>query len=77
METAREEDPELGDIRSFLKLWLAYLDLDQDYTTAQIIEIACAPPAANDYNPPAFNQFLLRVAPERSGSDTVAKRLGW
>jgi hypothetical protein len=29
METARDEDPELSDIREFFDLWLAYeLDLD-------------------------------------------------
>jgi hypothetical protein len=75
METARDEDPELSDIREFFDLWVAYLDLDQDYTTARIIEIACATPAPNDFNPPTFKQFLLRVAAE---SDAVsAKRLGW
>jgi hypothetical protein len=78
METAREEDPELANIREFFDLWLAYLDLDQDYTTAQIIETACAPPAPNDYNPPAFREFLLRVAASRKDNETVsADRLGW
>jgi hypothetical protein len=76
MDTIRDEDPELSDIREFFELWLAYdLGLDTPYTTARIIEIASAPPAPNDFNPPAFKQFLLRVAEDREG--VSAKRLGW
>jgi RepB DNA-primase N-terminal domain len=75
MEAAREEDPELSDIREFFDLWLAYeLDLDTPYTTSRIIEIACAPPAPNDLNPRFFEQFLLRIAADKGG--VSAQRLG-
>jgi hypothetical protein len=78
MDAAREEDPELSNIREFFELWLAYLDLDTDFTTARIIEIACAPPEPNDYNPPTFKEFLQRIAPSRRDGGTVApERLGW
>jgi putative DNA primase/helicase len=78
METAREDDPELADIREFFGLWQAYLDLDTDYTTARVIEVACAPPAPNDYNPPFFREFLLRVAANwKDRATVVPKRLGW
>jgi putative DNA primase/helicase len=40
MEEAREEDWDLGNIREFFTLWLAYgLDLDEDHTTAEIVEV--------------------------------------
>jgi hypothetical protein len=75
MDTIRAEDPELADIREFFELWLAYgLDLDTPYTTSRIIEIACAPPAPNDFNPPLFRELLLRVAGEKEG--VSARRLG-
>jgi hypothetical protein len=78
MDAAREDDPELSNIREFFELWLAYLDLDTDYTTARIIEIACALPEPNDYNPRTFKEFLLRMAPSRRDGGTVApERLGW
>jgi len=76
MDTIRDEDPELSDIREFFDLWLAYdLGLDTPYTTARIIETASAPPAPNDFNPPAFKLFLLRVAGDKEA--VSAKRLGW
>jgi hypothetical protein len=78
MDSAREEDPELTDIREFFGLWLAYdLGLKTPYTTGRIIEIACTPQAANDFNPPAFKQFLLRVAAGKDGQTVSAERLGW
>ena len=76
MESVRAEDPELANIREFFDLWLAYdLDLDQPYTTNRIIEIASAPPAANDFNPPALKLMLMRVAADQDG--VSAMRLGW
>jgi hypothetical protein len=79
MNAARAEDPELSDIREFFDLWLAYLQLDEDYTTAHIMETACAPPQGTPYdlNPPAFKQFLMRVASDRKGEAISAKRFGW
>jgi hypothetical protein len=75
MDSAREEDQELIDIREFFDLWNAFLDIDEDYTTGQIIEVACATPASNNFNPPVFKQFLLRVAAEDKGV-VSAIRLG-
>jgi hypothetical protein len=73
----RTQDPELADIRELFDLWLAYeLDLDATYTTRRILDIACAPPASNDFNPPAFKQFLLRVAASRDGQTVSSERLG-
>jgi hypothetical protein len=78
MDDLREEDPELRNIREFFDLWLGYdLGLDMAYTTARIIEIACAPPGANNYAPQAFKHLLLRVAASKGAGDTVsAERLG-
>jgi hypothetical protein len=75
MDLAREEDQELIDIREFFDLWRAYLNLDEDYTTSQIIDVACATPAPNNFNPPVFKEFLLRVAAEDKGV-VSAQRLG-
>jgi putative DNA primase/helicase len=75
IDSAREEDPELTEIREFFDLWLAYLDLDEPYKTNQIIEIACATPAPGDFNHPVFKEFLLRVAAEGQGA-VSALRLG-
>jgi putative DNA primase/helicase len=72
----RAEDPELSTIREFFDLWLTYdLGLDTPYTTARIIEIACAAPAPGDFNPPVFKELLQRIAGEKDG--VSAKRLGW
>jgi RepB DNA-primase N-terminal domain len=77
MEAAREDDPELADIREFFELWhSSKLLLDEPYTTGGIIEIACEPPAPNDFNRPLFKEFLLRIAADRDGV-VSARRLGW
>jgi hypothetical protein len=76
MDEARTQDPELSDIRELFGLWLDYeLDLDTPYTTSRIIELTCSPPAPNDFNPPVFRQFIVRVAGGRNG-EVSAKRLG-
>ena len=74
----RTEDPELSAIRELFDLWLAYdFGLDTPYTTSRIIEIACAPPASNDFNVPVFKQFLLRMAASKGNEGVVsAERLG-
>jgi hypothetical protein len=79
MDDIREQDWDLANIREFIELWLAYeLELDTDYTTAEIVEIACRPLAPNDYNPQLFKQLFLRVAAAKGAPDTVsADRLGW
>ena len=74
METARAEDTVLTDLQEFFDLWIDYdLGLDTPYITSRIIELACAPPVG--FNPPAFEQFLLRIAAGRDGKIS-AKRLG-
>ena len=61
VDSIRQEDPELSNIREFFGLWLAYdLGLDTPYTTSRIIEVACMASAPNGYGPPALKQFLLR-----------------
>ena len=41
VDSIRQEDPELSNIREFFGLWLAYdLGLDTPYTTSRIIEVA-------------------------------------
>jgi hypothetical protein len=55
-------------------LWEDYeLDLDVVYLTARIIELGCVPPTG--FNPPAFKQFLVRIAGDKD-SNVSAKRLG-
>ena len=78
VDSIRQEDPELSNIREFFGLWLAYdLGLDTPYTTSRIIEVACMASAPNDYSPPALKQFLLRVAASRANEGVVsAERLG-
>jgi putative DNA primase/helicase len=79
MDSARDEDPELGDIRELFELWPDYLGLDERYTTGRIIEVACETPAANDFNRQPLKELLLRVAGDHDGGGggISAKRLGW
>ena len=79
MDSARDEDPELNDVRELFELWSGYFDLDQKVTTGQVIEAACAAPAGNDYNRQPLKDLLLRVASDRDGGGggISAKRLGW
>ena len=76
MESSREEDPELADIRELFTLWNDYLDVDQRYPTNRIIEIACQPLSPNDFNRQPFKELLFRVAGDRQGA-VSPKRLGW
>src|SRR5262245_4795758 len=78
VDSIRQEDPELSNIREFVGLWLAYaLGLYTAYTTSRIIDVACMASAPNDDNPPALKQFLLRVAASRGNEGVVsAERLG-
>ena len=77
MESSREEDPELADIRELFTLWNDYLDVDQRYPTNRIIEIACQPLSPNDFNRQPFKELLFRVAGDRQGAVVSPKRLGW
>jgi hypothetical protein len=76
IDKSRAEDPELSDVRELFGLWLDYeLDLDTPLRTREIIETACAPQAANDFNAPVFKEFLQRMAGDKDGK-VSAKRLG-
>jgi hypothetical protein len=77
MESSRDEDSELADIRELFGLWRDYLSLDDKYTTSDVIEIACRPLAPSDFNRQPFKELLLRVARERTGTDVSALRLSW
>jgi len=77
MTSARAEDPELNDIRELFTLWNDELNLDERYTTARIIEVACEPMGGSDYNRKPFRELLLRVASEKNGKEISPKRLGW
>jgi putative DNA primase/helicase len=77
MESSREEDPELADIRELFTLWNDYLDLDQRYPTNRIIEIACQPLSPNDFNRQPLKELLFRVAGDRQDSVVSPKRLAW
>jgi hypothetical protein len=75
----RKEDPELANIREFFDLWKNYdLELDMPYTAARIIELACAPPPPNSYNPAWFKTFLLKIAAAKGNAESISPdRLGW
>jgi hypothetical protein len=75
MDTARGEDPELANIRELFALWPEYFSLDEPYTTAQIIEMACEAPTLGDFNPQPFKALLLRVAGDKGSVSPI--RLGW
>jgi hypothetical protein len=77
MDSARDEDPELGNIRELFGLWPDYFDLDQKVTTGRIIEVAREAPAANDFNRQPLKDLLLQVAGDRSGGGISPERLGW
>jgi hypothetical protein len=79
IDASRAEDPELSNICEFFDLWLAYeIGLDTPYTTADLIEFACRPQAPNNYNPPVFKLFLLRVAASKGDAGVISPdRLGW
>jgi len=79
MEAVREEDWDLTNMRELFELWVAYdLGLGVDYTTAEIVENTCRPPAPNNYAPQSFKQLLLRVAADKNARDVVSPdRLGW
>jgi hypothetical protein len=79
MDQIRAEDWDLGNIREFFELWLAYdLGLNADHTVTKIVEIACHPQAANNYAPQTFKQLLLRIAARKDAPDVVStERFGW
>jgi putative DNA primase/helicase len=74
METAREEDPELSAIRELFGQLPDHVP-DREWTTAELIKIACDRPyGAQSFTHPELRQLLLRVAGE--GGAVSGKRLG-
>src|SRR5271166_2836203 len=73
METAREEDPELAAIRELFAQLPSHFP-DREWTTAELIKIACERPFGGEFIRPEFRDLLLRVAGE--GRAVSGKRLG-
>src|SRR5262249_62095565 len=67
------EDPELGELREYVDLWLDGYKLDEDYESAGIVESWSLAPAGFNSNP--HKQFLLRIAGDKDGNIST-KRLG-
>jgi hypothetical protein len=73
METAREEDPELAAIRE-LFAQLPHHFGEREWTTAELIKIACERSYGREFIRPELRELLLRVAGE--GGAVSGKRLG-
>jgi hypothetical protein len=73
METAREEDPELSAIRELFGQLPGHFP-DREWTTAELIKIACERPFYGEFKNPEMRELLLRVAGE--GGAVSGKRLG-
>jgi hypothetical protein len=61
IETIRDEDIELANIREFFELWQGHLRLDVSYTTARLIEIA----ESSSIVMHPLKEFFLKVAARR------------
>jgi putative DNA primase/helicase len=73
MEIAREEDPELAAIRE-LFAQLPHHFGEREWTTAELIQIACERSYGREFIRPELRELLLRVAGE--GGAVSGKRLG-
>jgi hypothetical protein len=73
METVREEDPELSAIRELFAQLREHFP-ERDWTTAELVKIACDRPIGGDFKHPELRELLLRVAGE--GGSVSGKRLG-
>lgn len=77
MDEVRAENSELLLIGEFHRLWLDYrMALNTPYTAARIIELADVN-TPSKFNPPAFRDFLLRVARDKNRNEISMERLGW
>lgn len=74
METLREEDPELLEVRSLLAYWRENLIESSFYAATQVIEAACEKYHDGDFVRPEFRELLLRIA--GNGPVVCSKRLG-
>jgi hypothetical protein len=73
VDASQAEDPELGELRRYVDLWLDGYKTDEDYTSADIVESWSVAPAGFNSNP--HKQFLLEIAGDRNGNIST-KRLG-
>jgi hypothetical protein len=73
IDKSQAEDPELADLRECVDLWLDGYKVDEDYTSAGIVESWSVAPAGFNSNP--HKQFLLRIASDKDGNIST-KRLG-
>jgi hypothetical protein len=73
VDTSQAEDPELADVRECADLWLDGYKVDEDYTSAGIVESWSVAPAGFNSNP--HKEFLLRIAGDKDGNIST-KRLG-
>lgn len=74
METARDEDPELLEIRSLLAHWRESFEEGAFYTAADIIERATEKFYEGEFVRPEFRDLLLRIAGD--GPVISSRRLG-
>lgn len=73
MEAAREDDPELADLREVLGLWQQHVGLDASVTALRLSERACERSfngLDNEWAAPEFRDALLRIAGERGQVNT-------
>jgi Bifunctional DNA primase/polymerase, N-terminal len=73
VDASQAEDPELGELRRYIDLWLDGYKTDEDYTSADIVESWSVAPAGFNSNP--HKQFLLEIAGDKGGNIST-KRLG-
>jgi putative DNA primase/helicase len=79
METARDEDPELSDLREALALWKQVVGVDRSVTCKVLTDIASSRYRDNfgadaELQYPEFHDAMHRIAGERGGFNT--RRLG-
>ncbi|TXN38973.1 hypothetical protein FV232_00970 [Methylobacterium sp. WL30] len=74
METMRDEDPELLEIRSLLAHWRDNLAEASFYTASQVIDTAIEKDTGGGFLRPEFRDLLLRIAGD--GPVVSSKRLG-
>ena len=77
MESSREDDPELADIRELFILWIDYLDLDEKLHGDQDHRDCLPAVIAQRLQSSPFKELLLRIAGDRQGTVVSSKRLGW
>jgi len=81
MDAARGEDSVLAEIRELFGFWIDYsLGLLEPHISPRIVELACARMGGGsvlDLNPPAFEEFLRRVAGDKDGKISPVRLGKW